>query len=294
MIQKYISQLVYLFVCVWVVAPFMSAQDEGAKDADNAKKVTVVQEGDKLIITFGDGKVRIVDLASMEKEVLVMSSPSAPSVVSVPYGTIEFIDGVHALNLQMSPAVEGVKSVAIATDGRINSLDGLVSDRYVIGVNVDAVPEALRAHFDLEQGVGVIVTEVFDGKPAAKHIKKYDVILRANEKDVASANTLTEEVIASGKESKPVMLKLRRADEIFMVEIQPEEQAKLQISGAIREGVDNIYLQQHVIPGRYGFAVRQAPFFGGTVKLEDELKQELAELKQQIDELKKIVEELKK
>ncbi len=80
---------------------------------------------------------------------------------------------------------------------------------YFIGVNIDAVDDAIRAQLALPEGEGVVVNEVISGSPADKAgVKKHDILLEIGGKRIDSPQDLAREVQLA--KDKPTTLKLLR------------------------------------------------------------------------------------
>ena len=66
---------------------------------------------------------------------------------------------------------------------------------YRIGLAGEPVPEALRAHLDIPEDGGVLVSAVVDDAPASRAgIKRFDVIVSANGQAIGSVADLAREV----------------------------------------------------------------------------------------------------
>lgn len=74
----------------------------------------------------------------------------------------------------------------------------------VVGVPVE---DELRVHLDIPKEAGVVVKEVMPNGPADKAgIRKSDIILKANDKPIASMEQLHEAVAAAGASHSPLHL----------------------------------------------------------------------------------------
>lgn len=70
---------------------------------------------------------------------------------------------------------------------------------YFIGVAVEPVSDQLRAHVDIPEGEGLIITRVFDESPAAEAgLKLHDILLRADSKKLAEMKDLVAVVDSHG------------------------------------------------------------------------------------------------
>ncbi|WP_347244408.1 PDZ domain-containing protein [Thermogutta sp.] len=89
-----------------------------------------------------------------------------------------------------------------------------------IGVVVEEVPEALRAHLDLPKEQGLLVTSVAKDSPAEKAgIKLHDILLEASGKPLATPNDLVS--VVQEKKDQPIEIKLFRKGKTETVKVTP-------------------------------------------------------------------------
>lgn len=101
-----------------------------------------------------------------------------------------------------------------------------VKKSYMIGVFCEPVPEMLRSQLDLGEGVGVMVKHVQDGSPASTAgLKKYDILLYADDQSISSVADLTGVVAETGVQGQPFTLTVLRAGEEIPIEVTPTERA---------------------------------------------------------------------
>ena len=94
--------------------------------------------------------------------------------------------------------------------------------RWLVGLVVSPLDPALRAHFDLPEGTGVIVESVMRGSPAAEAgIKTNDLIVMADGRKVASLEDLRAAVEKSGSEGKAMKLEVIQRGKRSIVEVMP-------------------------------------------------------------------------
>ena len=92
--------------------------------------------------------------------------------------------------------------------------------KFVIGVSLSEVPDSLRAHVTLPEGVRVMAGSVFADSPAAKAgLLQYDLLLKSGVKALKSPKDLQEIVDAS--EGKPVSITIQRKGEQKTIEVTP-------------------------------------------------------------------------
>jgi membrane-associated protease RseP (regulator of RpoE activity) len=123
---------------------------------------------------------------------------------------------------------------AANVDGRVAPLnrptDGAIVQqeipKYWIGLRgvVIGDDDPLRAHVDLPAHQGLLVHEIVPDSPAAKAgLKKYDILLRANDVELAEMNNLIEMVGTEGEKKGQITLDVIRHGERETVYVTPEE-----------------------------------------------------------------------
>jgi len=94
--------------------------------------------------------------------------------------------------------------------------------RWLVGVVVNPIEPALRSHFDLPEGTGVIVESVMRGSPAAEAgIKTKDLIVTADGRKVSSLEDLRAAVEKAGSEGKAMKLDVIQRGKRSVVEVKP-------------------------------------------------------------------------
>ena len=94
--------------------------------------------------------------------------------------------------------------------------------RWLAGLVVNPLDPALRAHFDLPEGSGVIVGSVMRGSPAAEAgIKTNDLIVTADGRKVSSLEDLRTAVEKAGSEGKAMKLEVIQRGKRSVVEVKP-------------------------------------------------------------------------
>ena len=98
--------------------------------------------------------------------------------------------------------------------------------KYWIGLRgvVIGDDDPLRAHVDLPAHQGLLVHEIVPDSPAAKAgLKKYDILLRANDAELNEMNNLVELVGTEGEKKGQITLDVIRHGERETVYVTPEE-----------------------------------------------------------------------
>lgn len=98
--------------------------------------------------------------------------------------------------------------------------------KYWIGLLGGAITpdHPLRAHLDLPENAGLIVANVVPDSPAAKAgLKKHDILLKANDKDLHEMQDLVELVMSEGPKKGQITLEILRHNKRETVYLTPEE-----------------------------------------------------------------------
>jgi membrane-associated protease RseP (regulator of RpoE activity) len=92
---------------------------------------------------------------------------------------------------------------------------------YYIGVSASPPDEVLRAHVQLPDGQGLLVTEVVPKSPAEKSgVKKFDILLKLDDKPLDRTETLSAQVQAVA--DKAATLILYRGGKPLSISVKPE------------------------------------------------------------------------
>jgi hypothetical protein len=93
-----------------------------------------------------------------------------------------------------------------------------------IGVMAGPVTPALRAHLDVPEGQGVMVHQVVPDSPAAKAgVKRFDILLRANDTELRDNNDLVDVVRTAGEQQQQITLEVLRGAQRETVWVTPAE-----------------------------------------------------------------------
>jgi membrane-associated protease RseP (regulator of RpoE activity) len=92
---------------------------------------------------------------------------------------------------------------------------------YYIGVSASPPDDVLRAHVELPAGQGLLITEVVPESPAEKAgVKKFDILLKLNDKPLDRPENLSKQVQAAG--DKSTKLFLYRGGKPITITVKPE------------------------------------------------------------------------
>lgn len=144
--------------------------------------------------------------------------------------------------MKSPPVLQGIVSAALAvaslgSTGRagaeqpsVLTIEGHVITRpgeeqgvdHWIGVLCSPLSSALRAHLNLPEGEGMVVSTVIPGGPAEKAgLQQYDVLVAADGKPLTRPEDLVEVIRAAG--GKQMALTVLRSDERLSLAVSPEK-----------------------------------------------------------------------
>lgn len=150
-----------------------------------------------------------------------------------------------------------------------------------IGVKVQSLSEQLGQYFGVEDGEGVLITEVEEDMPAKKAgLKAGDVIVAADGEEVYETGDLVE-IISEKEEGEKVKIDILRDHKSMTFEVEVEEGALWSSKGDDLAKV-KIFSDQLHQPESFWFQEHSS-----------DLKEEMEELKNELGELKKELQELR-
>lgn len=95
-----------------------------------------------------------------------------------------------------------------------------------LGVTIQNLTSELAGEFELDKSTGALVTDIFEGSPAEKaKLRRGDVILEVNDKEIKNVETLRNIVAQSGVDSK-ITLKILRDGKELHVDVRVAEYPK--------------------------------------------------------------------
>lgn len=214
------------------------------------RNLPVLQFGDSDTLKVGQWVVAIGNPFGLDNTVTAgIVSAKGRVIGSGPYD--DFIQTDASINpgnsggplLNMNGEVIGINTAIIASGQGIgfaipvNLARGIIEQlkqkgvvtRGWLGVGIQPLSEELAAYYGIENGKGVLVTEVFPGNPAdAAGIKPKDIILSVSGKKVETVRDLTSMIaaIGVGETAKIKVLRDGRT-KTFMVKIAKREDAKI-------------------------------------------------------------------
>ena len=234
--------------------PVEAGQIEVQVDTDESTKFKI--EGDKIIIIDESGKTREIDIADARSVSVQQSMKSVDNngeKKTVTHGKAIIIgpDGEKQV-IELGAPIEGEGNGARMMFGGELPKGLFVGDepfalrfvpnrqfktdrtatvsKFMIGVKCEPVSEQLRAHLDLDQGVGLIVQSTYDETPAAEAgIKEHDILMFADDTELTSVAELSKVVDRAGQEGKPFSLIAIRGGKEINVEVSPVERPEDQL-----------------------------------------------------------------
>jgi serine protease Do len=93
-----------------------------------------------------------------------------------------------------------------------------------LGISADELTPQLANYFGVKEGKGVLVQEVEEGTPAEKAgLKAGDVIVKVNDKQIASVNDLRKALRGDSNEKHPVTLTIvrERKEQALSIQLEP-------------------------------------------------------------------------
>ncbi len=101
-----------------------------------------------------------------------------------------------------------------------------LENQFFIGVTLEIIPEGYHGLIGIEEGKGVLISEVLEKSPASEAgIQKYDVLLKLNGEPISSPMEFKKKV-QENKEKK-ITLSIRRKQENLELSITPKAWEKM-------------------------------------------------------------------
>lgn len=207
-------------------------------------------EGDKIIITDENGERREIDISGARSVSVQQSVKSVDNdgeqktvahgkaIIIGPDGEKQVIelgaplDGAEGNGVRMMFGTDLPEGLFVGDEpmalkffrSQIPGEHQLAPSKYMIGVNCEPVGDQIRAHLNLESGVGLIIQSVSEESPAeTAGIQKHDILMFADDTELTSVADLSEVVERAGKENKSFSLTAIRAGNEISLKIKPVE-----------------------------------------------------------------------
>ena len=180
---------------------------------------------------------------------------------------------------QLSPEIQA-RVLQLQTSGS--------APAYRIGI---AINRSVTEDGETEDVEGLVVEDVMEDSPALKAgIKKGDVVVTVNGKELKSFETLQEAVQEAGKSEKTVTLQVEREGKDIKVEVKPtktesSDLGSVNVKLAPQSGF--IFAPGQPMPQGMNWAIG-----GAAVGDHESLKKEVQDLKSEVSELKSMIKKL--
>ncbi|MEO1583432.1 MAG: PDZ domain-containing protein [Planctomycetota bacterium] len=200
-------------------------------DEDFKGTTTRIIDGTEYSIEFGAEGVHTARIDGDETDfevngdVVLISTDEGVVRVDVPPLTP---GGTRGFNLPMRE-VERLGFIEGAVEGRDFTWGAMPQPPTMVGLTQSSLDDQLRAHLDIEDGVGTIILSVVDGLPAAQAgIRKGDVLISVEGRDVTGSGVLTDALaeLEAGDEVDVIVLR-KGLPETMTITVAAFDPAKL-------------------------------------------------------------------
>lgn len=216
-------------------------QGQAAKVSGGIKikaKGAIQKKDGKWIVTDADGNEKEIDIQGAQSIVLNQSIESVTEngenkTKRVGKAIIIGPDGKrHEIELG-GPMIDGGLQFDFPGFNGIMRAEQ-IDNSFMIGVNCQPVSDAMRAQLELDAESGLVVVHVSDDSPAhAAGIQKHDILMFADDRQLAKQLDLVEVVQTAGKEKGRISLTVIRAGKEIGVEVSPVERPESSIVGGM-------------------------------------------------------------
>jgi len=271
-----------------------------AEDAADAKPVVngsvVKSEDGVLTYTDSDGKEHQVDINNARSVSIQQSTQSVNN------------------NGQQETKVVG-KAIVVDANGQrheINLGDGggegldlpgmpkmfsakRNANKYMLGVHSGKVAPALQAQLGLAEDSGLLIKAIGEGTPAeAAGLKKYDVLLFADDQELLEQADLTRMVQKAGESNSELSLTVMRGGKEIGVDVSPVERTAEQMRGGFPGGMNGFQFNFGGLGGGFGdgFGDLQFKQFGPGVILGGDLDNRMDNMREQMQQVQEQMQEM--
>ena len=231
-------------------------QDQASAKATAKAGVSVQNKDGKIIIIDADGSKREINVQGAQSIIVNQSVKSimengeektesfGKAIIIGPDGKRQEIELGAPMGGAAGVDWQGLNFPGFAGVFTAERVDG----KFMIGVNCEPVSEALSAQLNLEAGTGLLVNHVGPGSPAeAAGIQLHDILMIADDRQLAKQADLVEAVQTAGKENNKLTLTLVRAGKEIGVDVTPVERPAMaaDVGPGLRQRIE-------VLPGLNG------------------------------------------
>lgn len=176
--------------------------------------------------------------------------------------------------------------------------------KHLIGIALAEIPDSLRAHVTLPDGVGVLVGSVIPDGPAAQAgLQPHDILLKVGDQEIKSIPEMQKLIDAI--ETQPVVLTYIRKGEPKTVEVTPVKRDELKMEQGLSQDPNWTDLLLNGSTGQHPQMLIGGPGMPGTPMMwplpasvpspqVDALTESIRQLTEQIERLQKSVNRLEK
>ncbi len=184
-----------------------------------------VKEKDIVIVVAGKPVATVEDFQATLKGAGVGAVQSRREPI-----TVKVVRAGEAKEIKVPPP--GAPSLKVGTL-KINAVrHQAAAPSYWIGVSIGEVDDTLRTHLKLEDGAGLVVTDVMKESPAAKvKLEKNDLLLTVDGKPLKAPEDLVKSVQAA-KDEATLKLGVRRAGDRLTVAVRPEKRKETEVAAS--------------------------------------------------------------
>jgi hypothetical protein len=282
------------------------------KDEDDVVDVSDLQAEDgKIIIIDKDGERREIDVSGARNIVVNKSVRSiirdgeeqkqitGQAIIIGPDGKKQVI--------QLGEGLAGMGELGGVITALENAEEGQrlpqnfffhrsgMAGKYMIGVSCQEVSDQLRAHLELTEGIGLVVTQEPTSKSPARDagIQNHDVLMYAGEQELAIVDDLVDAVQQAGKEDREIALRLIRRGKEIELNVKPVERPSSGVGKALVLPEGKLEFQfERIGPGVLLQAEQSMPegLLDRFEEIDDKIQarmEELEKLKEELREWKK-------
>ena len=259
-----------------------------------------------------DGKVVIVDDQGKKRE---LDTSGAQSIIITQSAQSSNINGQQETKRSGKAIIVGPdgqrKEIIIGDgDGRMGwvspNMELLVpqgsgvfrfeqgENKFMIGVNCQPVGAAMASQLRLDEGVGLLVTTVSEGQPAAEAgIQVHDILLYAGQKDLGSVQQLVELIQEAGKEKTSLEFTVVRQGKEESVKVSPVERPEQAVQMEL-DLLANPQFRPRLKEGLEGGLFLQLDELGPGIVIPNQPKDMRAEMDEMRQMMKKLRQDMKK
>jgi hypothetical protein len=228
----------------------VAAQDD-VETVKEKKAIVITIENGKMTIRDQDGKERTVELGEHAGPILLeqllhnaqdgATRDALKTLIVDADGNRQAVelDGGTALMLKREGLLTlggdgGARSFFVQDEpGQEQAqaeLEALAASKYMIGIDAQPVPDAVRAHVNLDEGVGLIVNQLHEGTPAAESdLQQFDILVRAGDEPLRNLAGLIGAVQEAGENDTALELVVLRRGDDMRIEVKPVERKSVEL-----------------------------------------------------------------